>query len=101
DAGANVTIQGGCCGIATLGGGNTQHPCANTCAVGGLTYSWTPSTGLSCTTCCHPTCTVGTTTTYTLTVSFTCSLCFCGNNGGQAGCSGTTCQTDIVNPKPP
>lgn len=38
-------------------------------AVGGTSYSWSPGTGLSCTTCAQPTATPTSTTTYTLTAN--------------------------------
>ncbi len=57
---ANVgTDQTICVGESTTIGGP---------AIAGLTYNWTPSTGLSCTTCSEPTFTAGATTTYSLTV---------------------------------
>jgi gliding motility-associated-like protein len=40
-------------------------------ATGGGTYSWTPATGLSCTTCANPTANPGSTTTYTVIVTNT------------------------------
>lgn len=39
------------------------------CCIQDATYSWSPSTGLSCTDCCNPTATPSVTTTYTLTVT--------------------------------
>ena len=38
-------------------------------AAGGTSYTWTPSTGLNCTTCPNPIATPTTTTTYTVTVT--------------------------------
>jgi gliding motility-associated-like protein len=38
----------------------------------GSNFTWTPSTGLSCTTCANPTATPATTTTYSVTVSGNC-----------------------------
>lgn len=57
-------------------------------ATGGITYSWSPSTGLSCTTCDNPKATPGITTTYTVT----------GTVG--TGCSNTSTVTVTVNPLP-
>ncbi|MEO5673240.1 MAG: hypothetical protein ABIQ74_01205 [Chitinophagales bacterium] len=39
------------------------------CTIPGATYQWAPATGLSCTNCANPTCSVTTNTTYTLTVT--------------------------------
>lgn len=64
-------------------GGGTQLT-----ATGGVTYSWTPATGLSCTTCANPIATPTTTTTYTVT----------GTVG--TGCSNTDTQTIVVHPLP-
>ena len=57
-------------------------------AAGANSYSWTPSTGLSCNNCSNPIATPGTTTTYTVT--------------GTAlnGCTGTATSTITVNPIP-
>ncbi|MGI4872630.1 MAG: hypothetical protein ACRYFX_15830, partial [Janthinobacterium lividum] len=80
--GAAVTFCSG--GSATLGGP----------AVAGLTYSWSPATGLSSTTAANPTVTLtnttgaATTTTYTLTVT---------NTGG---CTNTGTVAVTVNPIP-
>ncbi|MCY7411238.1 MAG: hypothetical protein LH473_13280, partial [Chitinophagales bacterium] len=41
----------------------------------GANYQWSPATGLSCTNCPNPVCTVTTTTTYTLTVTSPDGLC--------------------------
>jgi hypothetical protein len=61
DAGDDMTITIGCC--TTLGG------CMS--ATAGMTYSWTPSTGLSCTTCPNPVACPTSTTTYSVTATFT------------------------------
>lgn len=50
------------CGFSTLLGDEV-------CGSETVTYSWSPSTGLSCTTCPRPTATVTSNTTYTLTVT--------------------------------
>ena len=57
-------------------------------ASGATTYSWSPATGLSCTTCANPTATPAVTTTYTVT----------GISG--SGCSDTASVTITVNPLP-
>ncbi len=59
---------------STVSGGTTTAP--------GLSYSWTPTTGLSCTTCADPTASPTATTTYTMTAC----------NGGPGFC----CVTDQV-----
>jgi len=95
DAGPDQTI---CCGTATLGGtgaGNCRGATSNCNFDGnpGTTYSWSPTTGLSSSTVCHPTANPGwgNTITYTLTVTFNCgnsstglATCCCD------GCSGPT-----------
>jgi len=72
-AGSNVSICNG--GSTTL------------TATGGTTYSWTPATGLSCTTCASPTAAPTSTTTYTVT-------------GTSNGCSSTSTVTVTVNTAP-
>ena len=57
NAGADVTITSG--GSATIGGTITP----------GATYSWSPASSLSCSTCSTPTASPTQTTTYTLTVT--------------------------------
>ena len=57
-------------------------------ATSGLSYSWTPATGLSCTNCPNPTANPTTTTTYTVTAT------------DNKGCSDTRTITINVNPKP-
>lgn len=64
-------------------GGNTQLQ-----ASGATTLSWTPTTGLSCTTCANPTATPTSTTTYVVV----------GTSGN--GCSDTGAVTITVNPLP-
>jgi gliding motility-associated-like protein len=54
---------------------------------GATTYSWTPATGLSCTTCANPTATPTATTTYIVT-------------GTAQGCSSVANITVTVNPLP-
>lgn len=71
-------------GSATIcAGGNSQLQ-----ASGASSYSWTPSTGLSCTSCANPVATPATTTTYIVS----------GTNG--IGCSDTAQVTIVVNPLP-
>lgn len=57
-------------------------------ASGASTYSWTPATGLSCTSCANPVAKPSSTTTYTVT----------GTSG--VGCTATTTVTVTVNPLP-
>lgn len=47
----------------------TQGTSTNLLAAGGGTYSWSPTAGLSCTTCANPTATPNQTTDYCVTVS--------------------------------
>jgi len=103
---------GGCCTPPTLGGTTMQN-----CATGSqachptqqITYAWLPITGLSSSTSCNPTATPATTTTYTLTVTFTCGhilfggahyYCCVDGCSGECGaspyCSGTQVRTDVV-----
>jgi gliding motility-associated-like protein len=58
-------------------------------ATGASTYSWSPSTGLSCTNCASPVATPTATTTYTVTGSI------------SGGCSNTSTVTVTVSPTPP
>ncbi len=74
NAGANVTINAG--SSATLS------------ATGGGTYVWTPSSGLSCTTCSNPSASPGVTTTYTVVVT------------DANGCTATDAVTVFVIPDP-
>lgn len=57
-------------------------------AGGGLTYAWSPATGLSCTDCPNPVANPEQTTQYTVTIS------------DQYNCSDVFNQTVIVNPLP-
>ncbi|MBN9482918.1 MAG: hypothetical protein BGO70_08575 [Bacteroidetes bacterium 43-93] len=70
----------------------TQTICAGSAASlnasGATTYSWSPATGLSCTTCANPVASPTATTTYTVT----------GTN--STGCTNTATVTITVNPKP-
>lgn len=61
NAGPNKTFCSG--SSVTLG----ANPAASG-GTGNYTYTWTPATGLSCTTCPNPVCTATSNTTYTLTV---------------------------------
>src|SRR5262249_54970599 len=56
-------------------------------ATGATTYTWTPATGLSCTTCASPIATPTATTTYSLT-------------GNSSVCTGTATTTVTVLPNP-
>src|SRR6185503_3308475 len=76
-AGSAATI----CNGASVGIGAT--------AVGGSTYAWTPSTGLSNTTVANPTANPTTTTTYTVTETIT-----------ATGCNKSNSVTVTVNPLP-
>ncbi|WP_243630203.1 PKD domain-containing protein [Taibaiella soli] len=77
----------------TISGGPNQTICTGSSttlnASGGVTYSWTPATGLSCTNCASPTANPATTTTYTVT----------GTAAG--GCTGTAQVTVTVTNLPP
>ncbi|MEW6470397.1 MAG: T9SS type A sorting domain-containing protein [Bacteroidota bacterium] len=55
----------------------------------GYSYSWSPATGLSCTTCANPIATFSATTSYTLLVT------------DANSCTGTATVTLTVNPPPP
>ncbi|MGD0711932.1 MAG: T9SS type A sorting domain-containing protein [Bacteroidales bacterium] len=65
-----------------------QGWCTTLNAVGGTTYLWSPSAGLSCTACSSPTACPDSTTTYTVTVT--------GTNGCTASNS-VTVNIDIPN----
>jgi hypothetical protein len=109
-----IWSTGGCCVPPTIGG----SPCAigtHSCAPCQIAYSWAPATGLSSTTNCQPTATPGSTTNYTLTVTFTCGhisncpggstpydCCLDACDGlnktclGPTYCSGSPSITDVV-----
>lgn len=59
--------------IPTANAGSDVSICPGKCATltasGGVTYSWSPSSGLSCTTCANPTACPTSTQTYSLTVT--------------------------------
>lgn len=57
-------------------------------AAGGVSYVWSPATGLSCTSCTNPIATPAATTTYTVTGT------------GANGCTNTATSTVTVNPLP-
>jgi hypothetical protein len=79
DAGPDKTIN--CSGNATIGiPCNINEP--------SITYTWSPSTGLSCTTCTNPVASPTVTTTYVLTVT------------GPTGCTATDAITVFVTPGP-
>jgi len=72
-----------CSSPVTLGA--SPHSSNPISTLGGCTatYSWAPSTGLSCTTCEHPLASPAVTTTYTLTVTFS----------GSCACDASNCNT--------
>jgi gliding motility-associated-like protein len=78
--------------LPTISAGPGVAICAGSSAVltatGGSVYSWSPSTGLSCSTCASPTASPSATTTYTVI----------GTN--TSGCSNTATVTVSVNPLP-
>lgn len=78
-AGSNVLT---CCGCVTIGG-NPTASCTPGAICNGCTYAWSPSTGLSCTTCANPCANPGLNNviTYTLTVTFPGSCCCSGATG--------------------
>ncbi len=67
-------------------GGST--PLSATTAAAGVTYSWSPSAGLSCTNCQNPTASPNNTTVYTVTASY------------PDGCSSSDDVRVTVNPTP-
>ncbi|MEW6467881.1 MAG: gliding motility-associated C-terminal domain-containing protein [Bacteroidota bacterium] len=69
---------------ATICSGSSTVLTAN----GGVSYSWAPATGLSCTTCVNPTASPLFTTTYTVTGT------------AASGCTSTATVTVTVNPSP-
>ena len=78
--------------LPTVNAGANQSICTgNTAqlqATGAATYAWTPSTGLSCTTCPNPVANITTTTTYTVTGT------------SSAGCVKSDQITVTINPLP-
>ncbi|HNB81476.1 MAG TPA: SdrD B-like domain-containing protein, partial [Chitinophagaceae bacterium] len=89
-------VQVTLCPNPTVNAGTNQTiTCSTTSAsigsssVSGLTYAWSPATGLSSTSISNPVATPTTTTTYTLTVTNSC------------GCSSTASVTVTVNKTPP
>ena len=54
---------------AICAGNSVTLTTSATTTTGPITYMWTPSTGLSCTTCSSPVATPGTTTTYSVTAT--------------------------------
>ncbi|QLH47871.1 MAG: hypothetical protein HWD58_21055 [Bacteroidota bacterium] len=67
----------------------TTSTTIGTTAIGGNTYSWSPSSGLNATNIAQPTASPTTTTTYTVTVT------------GSNGCTATDVVTVNVNTTPP
>lgn len=78
----NVSVPAGCIGTdevtvvvssPTANAGADQLICDSTAvnlfATGGVSYSWSPATGLSCTNCQNPSALPSSTTTYTVTVT--------------------------------
>lgn len=112
DAGPDKTYSSGACCVPPTLGGTTAQGCATgtqNCSSCQITYSWLPTTGLSNPNICHPTATPASTTTYTLTVKYTCGQINChgtiydccldgctGTCGSSPHCSGTRMITDQV-----
>lgn len=97
NAGLDQTI---CVGkFCTLGGIPPGLPTGPTCAGTPSTYSWSPTAGLSCTTCANPVFTPTSTGVYTFTVTVTIpgSCCCLGATGtcGSVPCSSVV-KTDTV-----
>ncbi|QLH47874.1 MAG: hypothetical protein HWD58_21070 [Bacteroidota bacterium] len=67
----------------------TTSTTIGTTAIGGNTYSWSPSTGLNATNIAEPTASPSSSTTYTVTVT------------GSNGCTATDVVTVNVNTTPP
>jgi hypothetical protein len=85
DAGADKWYSTGLCCTPPTIGGTTSLGCGsgnNACGPCQKTYSWLPTTGLDYPNICNPTATPGTTTNYTLTVTYTCGHTQC-QVGGQ------------------
>ncbi|RYE22164.1 MAG: T9SS type A sorting domain-containing protein [Sphingobacteriales bacterium] len=61
NAGSDVSFCGGTAGV--------RIGAAPVAGLAGVTYSWSPATGLSCSTCAQPTASPATTTVYTLTMT--------------------------------
>ena len=78
--------------LPNVGAGANQSICIGSSvtltASGAATYSWSPATGLSCTTCANPVANPATTTTYTVTGTST------------NGCVNTAQVTITVKPQP-
>lgn len=74
--------------IATINKAHCAGKSDTLAATGGVSYVWSPATGLSCTACPNPVATPATTTTYTVTGT------------GANGCINTATSTVTVNPIP-
>jgi PKD repeat protein len=79
-------------GVPTISAGSNTTVCAGAgttlSASGGSSYAWSPSTGLSCTSCSSPVATPSSTTTYTVTGT------------SSAGCTNTSTVTVSVSSLP-
>jgi gliding motility-associated-like protein len=78
--------------LPVISAGNNMSICPGTSivltATGGVSYTWTPSTGLSCSNCASPTASPTSNTTYTVTGT------------GANGCSDTASVTVSINANP-
>lgn len=87
---ANVTVT--VKSVPTISAGSNVAICTgsstNLLASGGVSYTWSPAAGLSCTTCANPTANPTSTTTYTVTGT------------GVSGCTNTSTVIVTVNPLP-